>query len=257
VIATGILGADNAAPFASLFAAKGIVDGFLRIPGKTRINIKLSHDGDTTDINLPGLAVSAERAAAVAERTEALAKPGTLVLLAGSLPEGVGDDFYASLTARLVAHGLRVLLDTSGVPLTAALAGAVLPYVVKPNRAELEEFAGTSLMSDAALLGAARGLIAAGVTLAVVSLGTEGALFVTQDVALRAGLPAIETTSTVGAGDAMVAGIIAGLREEAGLERLACLATAFAVGKLTRAGPNLPAREEVEALAALVQVQIL
>jgi len=261
VTATGILGADNAAAFETLFTAKGIADGFLRAPGETRTNIKLSHDGDTTDINLPGLSVSVELAAAAADRAEALAGPGTLALLAGSLPEGLGDTFYASLTTRLAARGALVLLDTSGAPLKAALAGPVLPYALKPNRAELEGFAGTSLTSDAALLAAARGLIARGVTLVVVSLGAEGALFVTRDAALRAALPALRVASTVGAGDAMVAGLIAGLREhgglqeERGLDRLARLSTAFAAGKLSRPGPNLPPRADVEALAAHVQLQ--
>ncbi len=257
VTATGVLGADNAAAFEALFAAKRITDGFLRAPGETRTNIKLSHDGDTTDINLPGLRISAELAAAVADKVEALAVPGGLALLAGSLPGGMENAFYPALTARLAARGVRVLLDTSGAPLNAALAGAALPFAIKPNRAELEGFAGHALASDEALLEVARGLIARGVNLVVVSLGAEGALFVTAQEALRAAVPPLRATSTVGAGDAMMAGIIAALRAGAGLERLARLATAFAAGKLSRPGANLPPRQEVEALAEGVQLQNL
>jgi 1-phosphofructokinase len=74
---------------------------------------------------------------------------------------------------------------------------------------------------------------------------------------LRARLTAHGVESTVGAGDAMVAGLAAALIEGAGLDRIARLSTAFAVGKLGRAGPHLPTRDEIEALAASVETDIL
>ncbi|MBB5374248.1 1-phosphofructokinase [Acidocella aromatica] len=255
VSATGFLGENNTLRFETLFMTKLIEDAFIRIPGETRTNIKLSHDGDTTDINLPGLTPNAEELQALVSRINALATTGTLALLAGSLPGGVDEGFYAALTEALAKRGARVLLDTSGAPLKAALAGAVLPFCLKPNRAELEQFAGHNLTSDAAVIEAARGLIARGVQLVVVSLGEDGALFITQSQVLRASLPVVHAASTVGAGDAMVAGIMAALREEAGLERIARLSTAFAAGKLTLAGPNLPPRGDIEALSANVKIQ--
>lgn len=255
--ASGILGADNQAAFTALFAAKGIADGFLRVPGETRTNIKLSHDGDTTDINLPGLTVPAEMQNTLADRVEELCVPGGLALLAGSLPADIEPAFYATLLTRLAARGVRVLLDTSGAPLKAGLSGAVLPFAIKPNRAELEEFVGHELADDDALLEAAHELNARGVELVVVSLGAEGALFVTAKQALRASLPPLRALSTVGAGDAMMAGILAGLREGAALDRIARLGTAFAAGKLSRPGANLPPRQDVETLADQVQLQNL
>ncbi len=255
VSATGFLGQNNTRHFETLFMTKLIGDAFIRIPGETRTNIKLSHDGDTTDINLPGLIPTAEELQALLARIGTLATTGTLALLAGSLPGGVDESFYATLTETLAQRGARVLLDTSGAPLQAALTGAVLPFCLKPNRAELEQLVGHALPDDTAVIGAARGLISRGVQLVVVSLGEDGALFVTQDQMLRASLPVVRAASTVGAGDAMVAGIMAALREEAGLERIARLATAFAAGKLTLAGPNLPPRGDIEALSANVQIQ--
>ena len=257
VTASGLLGLNNISHFEALFSAKRITDAFIRIPGETRTNIKLSHDGETTDINLPGLTPGPQALDAVISRITSLATAGTLALLAGTLPGGVDDHVYATLTEVLTKRGARVLLDTSGPALKAALAGAVQPFCVKPNRAELEHFAGHSLDSDATLIEAARRLTARGVRLVVVSLGAEGAMFVTQHQVIHAALPALRVTSTVGAGDAMVAGIMAALREEAGLERLACLSTSFAAGKLTLAGPNLPPRGQIEALGADVQLQIV
>ena len=254
VAVTGILGADNEAAFKALFTGKAIADGFVRAPGETRTNIKLSHDGDTTDINLPGLDISPATTDALVEAVRHLTRVGGLVLLAGSLPAGLTPDIYPLLAAQIADAGVRVLVDSSGAPLKAALNGKIMPYAIKPNREELEDFVGHRLANDDALLGAARGLNARGVALVVVSLGADGALFVTAQEALRASVPPMRVTSTVGAGDAMMAGVIAGLRESAGLERIARLGTAFAAGKLAHPGANLPPRQEVEALAGRVQI---
>lgn len=254
VTATGILGADNQVPFTSLLQAKSIIDGFVRVPGETRTNIKLSHEGETTDINLPGLSVLPDRVEALVEAIRTLTVPGGLVLLAGSLPAGIMPALYPRLAAQIVGQGARVLADTSGAPLRAILTGSVMPSVIKPNREELEEFVGHRLADDEAVIGAARALAVRGVTLVVVSLGADGALFVTDSAILRASLPPMRVTSTVGAGDAMMAGVIAGLREGAALERIARLGTAFAAGKLAHPGANLPPRPDVESLANQVKI---
>lgn len=254
VTAAGILGADNQVPFTSLFQAKSITDGFLRVSGETRTNIKLSHEGETTDINLPGLTILPDKVEALVDAIRRLTVPGGLVLLAGSLPAGIMPALYPRLAAQIVGQGARVLADTSGAPLRAVLNGSAMPSVIKPNREELEEFVGHRLADDAAIIGAARALAMSGVTLVVVSLGADGALFVTESAFLRASLPPMRVTSTVGAGDAMMAGVIAGLREGAALERIARLGTAFAAGKLAHPGANLPPRPDVENLATQVKI---
>lgn len=252
--ASGILGLDNQAAFDALLSSKSIADGFVRVPGETRTNIKLSHDGETTDINLPGLDVSPADAKALVGKVLALTSQDAIVLLAGSLPAGLTPDIYLFLVEQVAARGGRVLVDTSGASLQAALSGPVMPCAIKPNREELEGFVGHKLADDAALLQAARELNARGVELVVVSLGGDGALFVTTQMALRAAALPTQVISTVGAGDAMMAGIITGLRESAGLERIARLGTAFAAGKLAHPGANLPPRLDVEALASRVTI---
>ncbi|MFT4055440.1 MAG: 1-phosphofructokinase [Novosphingobium sp.] len=254
VTACGLLGSDNAAPFDALFAAKGIEDRFIRIAGATRVNLKLVDPAGTTDINLDGLAVDAGRAEMVAATICDAAREGDLVVLAGSLPPGCPPDTYATLAERLGRAGCRVVLDTSGLPLKCALEGTHLPQVVKPNRDELAQMLGRDLPDLPALISAACHLNRSGVGLVVVSMGSNGALFVSEEGALTARLAAGDLASTVGAGDAMVAGIVAALLENASLERTARLATAFAVAKLGMAGPNLPALASVRALIEDVTV---
>ncbi|MEG3125929.1 1-phosphofructokinase [Sphingomonas sp. GB1N7] len=254
VTAFGVLGADNAAPFEALCAAKAITDRFVRLPGATRINIKIVDDGDTTDINMDGLSVQEADEARVVAAVEDFAGPDTLIVLSGSLPPGCDTHVYARMIALLRARSARVLLDVSGPPLTQALTATVLPDIIKPNRRELAAWAGESLGTIEDVRRCAERLHRRGIGLVVVSMGEDGALFLSDEGALFARLPAGDLASTVGAGDAMVAGIAAAVIEGAGLERIARLATAFAVAKLGRPGPHLPNVTTVHALSEAVTI---
>ncbi len=258
VTATGLLGEANDAPYRALFAARGIKDCCVRIPGETRTNVKLldREAGATTDINLPG---TEPEPAALEEALAALhvaVGKGTVAVLAGSLPPGLPAETYADLVGLLVEQRACVVVDASGAALSAVLDAPVLPHAVKPNRHELEGWAGRALPDRAALLEVARGLVGRGVRLVVVSLGAEGALFVTAGEAVMVQPPALAiAASSVGAGDAMVAGIATGLAEGLGLVALACRATGFAVAKLQKPGAQLPGRAAVEEIAAMLVVE--
>lgn len=157
------------------------------------------------------------------------------MVLSGSLPSGLPADAWARLQAQASAAGARVLLDTSGDALAAALSGAqgALPYAIKPNRHELEAWTGTPLPDRSALRAAGHALVERGVALVAISMGTDGALFIDRSDALVARPARLARGSTVGAGDAMVAGIAAALLEPS-LDLTGCarLATAFSMSRL-------------------------
>ncbi len=255
VTVTGVLGHSNDGVFADFFAAKGIADHFVRTAGDTRTNVKIADraTGETTDINLPGLTVSDDAFNAVRTALAREVAPGCPVVLAGSLPNSMPETAWATLASDLARRDARMVLDTSGPPLSAALESGAVFHAVKPNRGELEALLGRPLPTVVDLVAAARSLLAR-VALVVVSLGAEGALFVDRTTALAAALPAKKALSTVGAGDAMVAGIAAALVEGASLERIARLSVAFAASKLDRIGPFLGPTEDVERLAGAVRV---
>lgn len=261
VAALGVLGAGNAGVFEALFAERAIDDGCLRAPGDTRTNVKLVDDagGATTDINLPGLRLSVAELDAVAARLAPLLRPGMPVVLSGSLPAGLGADAWARLQAQAAAAGAAVLLDTSGTPLAAALAApaGALPWAVKPNRQELEAITGTALSDRAALLAAARELLARGIGLVAISLGEDGALFVDAGGALLARPSRLARGSSVGAGDAMVAGIAAAKLRGADLEACARLATAFSLSRLDSGASRRIDPAQVRTLATQVLIEHL
>jgi 1-phosphofructokinase len=134
-------------------------------------------------------------------------------------------------------------------------AVAAAPFAIKPNIAELEEVLGTSLPDEAAAVSAARTLLDGGIRCVVISMGKRGALFVDAQQSLIAIPPAVAVKSTVGAGDAMVAGLVAGMIRGWPLADCARFATATALGALTQLGPRLPAAQTLESFRQQVTVR--
>ena len=253
VAVTGFLGRDNVAPFEDLFARKQIVDQFVRIAGQTRVGIKISDpvDQQTTDINFPGQAPAAADAEALMRTLETL--DGAWFVLSGSIPPGLDASIYRTLVAALKARGRKVLLDTSGEGLRLALE--VAPHVIKPNVQELEALLGQRLADEDAIVAAVQPLQKRGIQLIAVSMGSRGACFVSDSTVVTARPPRVDVKSTVGAGDAMVAGIIAGQLRGATLSACARLATAFALDAITHIGSGLSSPSAIDELIPRVTVE--
>lgn len=257
VTVTGFLGRENCAVFERLFRDKEMNDAFLRIQGKTRVNVKIIDEAQrrNTDINFPGQAVGAAELTSLRGAIDALLAGHQWFVLSGSLPAGVPADIYTELIGLLKGAGKRVVLDTSGEPMRAAIAAA--PHAIKPNIAELEEVLGVRLPDQAAVVQAATALVGGGIECVIVSMGKDGALFVDAQECLLAQPPAVEVKSTVGAGDAMVAGFVAGRLRGASLADCARLATATAVGALTQLGPRLSTAQTTKSIMQQVAVRAI
>jgi 1-phosphofructokinase len=224
-----------------LLAAERVHAVAVPVAGHTRSNVTLAEaDGTVTKINEPGAALSAAEFDAVAATVLAFAGRAAWVVMCGSLPPGTPDDAYARLTARFAAAGFRVAVDTSGPALPAA-AGAG-PDLLKPNREELAEAVGTPLR-DLDDVAAAAGLLRdRGAAAVLVSLGAAGALLADRDGVRTARAVQVEPRSTVGAGDALLAGFLA-----AGARGPQALAEAVAWGTAAVAlpGSRMPAPADI------------
>jgi len=257
VAATGLFGSANIEPFVELFARKGIDDRCVRLEGRTRVNVKITDPAldQVTDINFPGLSPTAADLVRLTETLDQLLAKIDWLVLSGSVPAGIPNAIYAELIDQLQARGKQVLLDASGAPFAEAVSHG--PDIIKPNIDELAELVGRSLDGPDAVLDAARSLIDTGVRLVAVSMGPDGAIFVEGDAAVHAIPPSIQVKSTVGAGDAMVAGILAGTARGLSLADRARLATAFALGALGELGPHLPPMSVIDDFASQVQIKNL
>jgi 6-phosphofructokinase 2 len=144
------------------------------------------------------------------ERLAAFPGPLDFLAASGSLPPGVPDNFYAQVAA--IAHERKVslALDTSGAPLKAALGHGI--GLLKPNLREMRELLGEALASPAACVEACKKLVEAGDAKRVaLTLGSQGAIFVTREGAWRAWPLPVEAVSTVGAGDSFLGALICAL----------------------------------------------
>jgi 1-phosphofructokinase len=255
VAVTGFLGEENGEIFERLFARKRIEDHFIRIPGHTRVGMKIVDEGNqrTTDVNLPGLTPPPEALQQLSGTIDRLAVTCDWFVLAGTLPPGVPTNTYAVLIAQLKALGKPVVLDTSGEALRAGMLAG--PTILKPNVDELRQLVGHPLEDDAAIERAALELLDVGVRMVAVSMGERGALFVERTTTLYAPTTPVTVKTTVGAGDALVAGLLAGLAQQDDQAAVARLATAFSHGAITRVDGHLPAREQLQEYARLVAVR--
>jgi 1-phosphofructokinase len=255
VAATGFLGSENPALFETLFKSKRIEDHFVRIAGCTRVGIKIVDGQQTTDINFPGLSPQAGDIEELTGRIAALAGPGRWFVLSGSVPPGVWDGFYAAMIDSVHDKGGRVALDTSGPALREALVSG--PEVVKPNVDELGELVGRSLGTPGEVRAAGESLLGLGVQRVVVSMGGAGAVFVDREGALLARPPKVEVRSTVGAGDAMVAGIVSAMISGLPLTDLARMATACGAYAVTRVGAGIEDLAGQRKLMSQVEIESL
>ncbi len=225
-------GGAEGAQLEALLAGSGLDVLTVRIAGSIRANVTVVEaDGTTTKLNEPGPGLSQHELDALAATLTDAAGPADWVVLCGSLSPGAPAGWYAGLIRRLRGSGPRVAIDSSGPPLAEAIAAR--PDLVKPNREELAELTGRSIDTIADVAGAAVTLTARGVHTVLTSLGPAGAVLVRRDAAWHATAAALEPRSTVGAGDALLAGYLA-----AGADGPGALAEAVAWGSAAAALPG-------------------
>lgn len=244
------VGADD--PFVRELRALGVPSAPVPPAGPMRVNLTLTEpDGTTTKLNAAGAEVSTADLDALAKRVLALPDEGWVVL-AGSLPPGAPDGWYADLAARLRTTGRRVAVDTSDAALEAVVAQlspGSAPSLLKPNAEELASVAGVDaaeLEGDPERVAvAARTLVDRGVTAVLATLGGAGAVLVDATGAWHAVPPPTRVVSTVGAGDSSLFGYLAAdLRGASAPDRLAA-AVAYGSAAAGLPGTTVPTPDDV------------
>lgn len=234
-----------------LLSRDGTAYRAVEIAGTTRMNIAvIEPDGTTTKINEPGPTLSPlELDGLFAAVDDALLAGAAWVVGCGSLNPGAPEHVYADLIRCGHAYGAKVAIDTSGIPLTAAVSAN--PDLIKPNLEELEELVGTSLATLGDVRDAAAKLVAGGIGTVVVSLGRHGALLVDSRAAAHAVAHIERPVSTVGAGDSLLAGYLhAVCRAEAPAVALAT-GVAWGAAAVSLPGSRMPSPADVAAISVV------
>ena len=195
--------------FARGMEREGVDFHAVQVPGSVRRNLKIIGSGDhsVTELNEAGAETNAEALQRLTNTLSAAAKNSRTVALCGSLPPGCGPDTYQTLMRTMPDK--QWIVDTSGAALRQSLPGK--PFLITPNLAELEEIVQARLTTPEAIRDAAVKLCEAGTAYVAVSLGERGAILTDGGKTVFAPAVPVTAVSAVGAGDAMLAGMLFGM----------------------------------------------
>lgn len=248
-IATGVLGGSTGTAIQSALEEMKLESSFLFAEGETRTNLKVvdPERHTNTDINEPGLTVTDELLNSLLK--ELLEKLGEedIVVLSGSLPKGAPKDTYYTWVKACRDAGARVILDADGELLAEGLKAS--PYLIKPNNHELSGLLGQTLETPKELEHAAKTLMSQyGIEKIVVSMGGEGALYVTGEKTIYAEGLKVPVGSTVGAGDSVVAALAVAEERGLTLEETVRLSTATGAANVMCSGTQAAEYDVIEGL---------
>lgn len=251
----GFMHTGNNALFENKLKEHGAGFDFVYCEGDTRTNIKLRDDATSTitEINQSGRPVSEAEMAQMMDMIRRHAADSDYMVLSGSVPPGCSAGCYREIIEEIRDTGCRCVLDADGEKLSEGLKAK--PYLIKPNRYELEMLTGRSLPGRMDLLNAAYELINGGVGVVAISLGGEGALITDGNKSLFAPALKINVNSTVGAGDSMVAGLTAALSRSLSLEDAFRTGIACASAACGTEGTQLFTKAEFERLYSMVEIE--
>ena len=222
----------------------GVRNGFIRIEeGFSRINVKLkSIDG--TEINGQGPVISETKVQSLMTQLDELGE-GDVLFLSGSIPASMPDDAYQKIMERLEGKGVQIIVDATKDLLMNVLPHH--PFLIKPNNHELGEIFETELKSREAVVPYAKKLQEMGAQNVLISMAGEGAVLVAADgTVYDAPAPKGTLVNSVGAGDSMVAGFMAGWMEKQDYEY--AFHMGVAAGSASAFSENLATKEEIEAV---------
>lgn len=227
---------------------RGIASDFIRLEeGMTRINVKIKGQQET-EINGQGPAITAEAIQTLFDKIDKIQDGDTLVL-AGSIPSTLPDDIYEKIMERVSDKNIMVVVDATKDLLRKVLK--YKPFLIKPNNHELGEMFGVELKSEDEIITYARKLQEQGAVNVLVSMAGDGAILIDETGAFtKIGVPKGKVLNSVGAGDSMVAGFIAGYSQTKDYAYALKLGTA--AGSATAFSKGLADKKTIENLIGLI-----
>lgn len=253
VLAVYPAGGPNGERLHKLLQLEGVLDGRLPLAQETRESFTVHEDSTGREYRfvLPGPTLRPTEWQACLTRLKSLSPDW--IISSGSLPPGVPVDGHAQVAQVARQLGARMVVDSSGPALTAALREGV--WLFKPSLRELSELTGKRLDTRDAQRHAAQALIAQGQTrMVALSLGAQGAMLVTADQCLQADALQVPVAGSVGAGDSFLAGLVWALEREDELPQ--ALATAVAAGAAAVMVPGTALCQSQDILRLREQVQV-
>lgn len=251
VTATGFLGGYTGRWMEEKIEEMGIVCDFVKIRQDTRCSMNIvANNGFVTEILEPGPEISPEERLTFLGKYRELVQKCELVVMSGSAACGLLEDIYAELIEIAGIYKKRVILDTSQNLLVKGIAAG--PWLVKPNRRELEYVAGHRCSGQAEILAAAQKLLDQNVTYAAISVGEKGMYLLSHDRKLFARAPRVKAVNTVGCGDSACAAFAMSALKGENMEEMLRRAVALsAANATTMESGNIPQELALELMESV------
>ncbi|OMH40605.1 1-phosphofructokinase family hexose kinase [Desulfurobacterium indicum] len=216
---------------------------YVKIKGETRVNTILEQKGKKSHVLIACRGpILDEREVKELEERICSHSPDFLIL-GGSVPPGLPNDFYAKIIKYFKNRGCSVLVDADGELLRKAISAS--PFAIKPNRHELERLVGRPLFDFNDIVEACREVVNSGVQIVITSLGRYGAVAVTEEKVIRVVPPDVKVINTVGAGDSVVGGFIYALDKGETLAEAVAFAVSCGTATVMMEGPKLCKPDDV------------
>ena len=255
--ALGFIGSNAGAFLEKGLASLGILTDFVHIDHETRTNTTIveTNGQDYFKVNESGPDISKDECETLTQKIKDLVKPSDWWVLAGSLPPGVPADFYQDLIHIIQSAGAKAILDTSEQALLTGVKAK--PYLIKPNIFEAKTLTGVSGESLNDLTDMLKIIHTNGIPLIIISAGENTSIFSSGEKVLCVNPPKIKEANPIGAGDAMLAGVLYGLYN--GLDYSTSFAWGIAAGSAAagKTGTSMPTKHEVESLKEKIEIKEL
>lgn len=235
-LALGFLGGSSGSQIKNYLDDLNIDNEFLLVKGETRTNLKIIDKVNKThtDINENGPSLGKQDITNIKEKIMQHCEEGSLVVLSGSVPNEVSTSVYGEIIKAVKSKGGKVILDAEGELLMEGIKAG--PYMVKPNIDELEKAFGISINNEEEIIETAKKVLEYGVKYVVISLGSEGSIFISTDTVAKVKGIKVQVKSTVGAGDSMVAALAVATEKGYTLEEAIKLACATSTANVMTEG---------------------
>lgn len=254
-IAFGFIGGKSGEFIKEYLDAIGIKNDFIWINNEIRTNIKIVDTANNTftDINEAGPTVSPKDLEKIMKKILDAAYENSVLVLSGSIPNGLGSSTYKDIIEYVSSKNVKVILDAEGELFIEGIKAQ--PYLVKPNKYELEKAFNIKIDNDLVLIEVCRKIIDMGVKYVVVSLGEKGSIMVSKDKVLKAKGLKVDVKSTVGAGDSMVAALALSIERHYEMDYALRFAAATSTANVMTEGTQTAEYEVINELINKIEIE--
>ncbi|MGL5429024.1 MAG: 1-phosphofructokinase [Cetobacterium sp.] len=251
-ICLGFIGGFTGDFIKSSLKEDNLKTNFLNIKEDTRINIKINNSGLETEIAGTSPHISELNIEELFCFLKNNLNSGDILALSGSVPASVSKTIYGDIID-ILPSGVKVILDTRGLPFEEALKKGV--FLIKPNQDEINEFFNSDFKTTDELIEAGKKLQKLGAQNVLISLGSKGSIFISEDEILTSGVPNGKLISSNGSGDSMIAGFIYGFNQNLPLNE--CYKIGIASGSGTAFSKGLTTFETMNNLLKDIKINKL